>query len=364
VEGDIVYINVETSLTTDDECEEETVQFQEIVSVDTEDLAPGTYLIASGVVERFEIEEAQPAEDAEEEEEGAPPQDATSTEEESAATGTDECEDYAVFLADVTYPDNTDVEAGETFTKTWEIRNDGTCTWGSGYELVFASGEFEEAVSLADPYPEVEPTGNVELSVVVTAPGTAGVHSGAWVIQRPDGDKVRIREGENFDLWAIVVVPDGSVSVIVSETRVLKDGMVCAQANPDYDDEILQKINEAREDNGLPAYELQSQLTSAAWMLTNDMACNDFVDHTGSDGSDWYDRISAEGYNATNSGENIFFSFAGVPEIAFNWWMDSSIHRGNILSSEFTQIGIAYGLNPQTGGSYYTLVFAVPAPDE
>ena len=49
-----------------------------------------------------------------------------------------------------------------------------------------------------------------------------------------------------------------------------------------------------------------------------------------------------------------------MPTMAMNWWMNSEVHRNNILSAKLTQIGIAYALNPQTGAGYYTLVFAVP----
>ena len=364
--------------------------------MDTQGLSPGSYLISSGAVERFELTTEVAAVDTGEaasSEEATVPEETATTEggdtaeagdtsegttaEEPAATdttadpaGTGECEDYATFLADVTYPDNTVVQAGETFTKTWEIRNDGTCTWGSGYGLVGVTGIFLEVTPVEDPFPTVEPSETVELSLVLTAPQDLGVTSGAWVIERAEGGNVQIQSGENFDLWAIVVVGKASAADIVSpvitvdEARVLKDGVVCAEANADYDNQVLALINAVRTNNGLPAYQVNVQLNTAARVLTSDMACNDFVDHTGSDGSSWNDRIAAQGYAHVDAAENIYYGFAGVPEKAFNWWMDSSIHRGNILNSELTEIGIAFALNPQTGASYYTLVFALPEVEE
>jgi uncharacterized protein YkwD len=261
----------------------------------------------------------------------------------------------------VTYPDNTNIQAGETITKTWEIRNQGTCTWGPGYELKFASGSFSQVVSLSDPFPDASPSDSVELSVLLTAPESAGTHSGVWVLQRPEGDNVEVQDGKAFDLWAIVRVVGGTAGTgDEDETKTLKEGVVCAQTNSVYEGQLLQLINNARASNELPAYEVQSQLTNAAWVLTEDMACNDFVNHTGSDGSDWFDRITAQGYDYRDAAENIIFGYGTVPELAFNWWMDSTVHRNSILSSDLTQIGITYALNPQTGASYYTLVFAVP----
>jgi uncharacterized protein YkwD len=361
-EGSILLVDIQVSLGSVDDCEEQIVQFQETVSVETQDLTPGSYLISSGIVERFDIEAAEaPEEDDEGDQQTA--QDGDTTDENPEEPETRDCQDYATFLADVTYPDNTVVAAGETFTKTWEIRNDGECTWGPGYALKGVSGFFSDVAPVEDTFPTVEPSETVELSLVLTAPQTRGTASGAWVIERPEGDNVQIQNGQNFDLWAIVVV-NGGEGNLGDEERVRKDGVVCAQANSSYDSELLALINTARSQNGLAAYEEQAQLTEAAWNLTTDMACNDFVSHIDSNGEDWFERIAGLGYLYVDAGENIYFSFSGVPEKAFNWWLDSSVHRGNILNAEFTQIGIGYALNPQTGGSYYTLVFALPEAEE
>jgi uncharacterized protein YkwD len=379
-EGDIFFIEVKANTKTGSECQQKASPFEEIAVLDVQDLEPGDYLVSSGVVQIFEVASAQPSEEpespADSTEGGQLPEDTTvetgSTESDSQEGGettttqptSDEpldCQDNAVFVADITYPDNTSVSAGEIFTKTWEIRNEGSCTWGEGYELEFVQGSFDQVVSLEEPFPVVEPQESVELSVSVTTPGTAGTHSGIWVIKRPEGDTIQTEQGQAFDFWAIVVVPATRTVVPSTETRDLnEDGIVCAQANTGYVNQLLQLINEARAANGLPAYELQPQLSTAAKVLTTDMACNEFINHTGSDGSDWFDRITAQGYDYEDAAENIVFGYGTVPQLAMNWWMDSQIHRGNILSDSLTQIGIAYALNPQTGGSYYTLVFASP----
>ena len=383
-DDDVFTLNVETTVSTDETCGGEAVPFEETVSVSTGGLAPGTYLVASGAVARFAFgeqveepgegssegeaasggtapEDETPAGDEGETASGDTPDDQTGTEDEPAAGEPRDCEDMADFVADVTYPDNTNVQASETITKTWEIRNQGTCTWGSGYELKFASGSFPQVVSLTEPFPDVAPSDSVELSVLLTVPGSLGTHSGVWVIQRPEGDNVEVQDGKAFDLWAIVRVVGGTAGTGEGdETKTLTDGVVCAQANSVYEGQLLQLINDARARLELPGYEVQSQLTNAARELVDDMACNNFVAHTGSDGSDWFDRIAAQGYIYSDAAENILFGYGTVPELAFNWWMDSALHRDNLLHSDLTQIGIAYALNPQTSGSYYTLVFAVP----
>lgn len=44
--------------------------------------------------------------------------------------------DWAQFITDVTVPDGTKYEPGETFEKTWRLKNIGTCTWTISYSLV------------------------------------------------------------------------------------------------------------------------------------------------------------------------------------------------------------------------------------
>ena len=45
--------------------------------------------------------------------------------------------DWIHFVADVSVPDGTTFEPGDTFVKTWRLQNRGTCTWTPEYRLVF-----------------------------------------------------------------------------------------------------------------------------------------------------------------------------------------------------------------------------------
>ncbi len=119
-------------------------------------------------------------------------------------------------------------------------------------------------------------------------------------------------------------------------------------------------INDARQAEGLHPLSAQSQLTAAARVHSNDMACNDFISHTGSDGSSPADRVTAQGYSYSWVGENIFAG-SSSPQTAFKWWMNSEPHRNNILHSNYTEIGIGYSyLAGSRYGSHYTAVFARP----
>jgi uncharacterized protein YkwD len=94
------------------------------------------------------------------------------------------------------------------------------------------------------------------------------------------------------------------------------------------------------------------------------MACNDFFSHTGSDGSSVGDRVLRQGYVWSWVGENIFATgntSSGAPQQAFDWWMNSSPHRANLLSPNYVDIGIGYIYSSGSSyGGYFTAVFARP----
>ena len=91
------------------------------------------------------------------------------------------------------------------------------------------------------------------------------------------------------------------------------------------------------------------------------MACNNFFSHTGSDGSNVGQRVNAQGYLWSWVGENIFAGGSATPQSAFDWWMNSDLHRANLLHANFTEIGIGYIYEANSlYKGYFTAVFARP----
>ncbi len=88
------------------------------------------------------------------------------------------CEGLA-FVSDVTIPDNSTLTPGQSFTKTWRVRNNGTCPWQTTFELNFTGGERMEGSSglLAN---AIQPGNEVDISVDMTAPDTEGTYRGNW----------------------------------------------------------------------------------------------------------------------------------------------------------------------------------------
>ena len=91
--------------------------------------------------------------------------------------------DSAAFITDVTYPDGSIVGRGNTFTKTWRIKNTGACAWTTAYYLVFVSGEkFGGKNAVALPA-GVGPGGSVDISIQLTAPDQDGRYRGNWKLR-------------------------------------------------------------------------------------------------------------------------------------------------------------------------------------
>lgn len=100
----------------------------------------------------------------------------------SPAPTEDSC-DKAAFVTDVTVPDQTIFPPGETFTKTWRVRNVGTCTWTTDYDLVFVSGEQMGGISPQAMAGSVNPGDTVDISINLKAPATDGDYVGNWQIR-------------------------------------------------------------------------------------------------------------------------------------------------------------------------------------
>ena len=118
--------------------------------------------------------------------------------------------DRAQFVTDVTYPDGTIVAPGTTFTKTWRLKNVGTSTWTTAYQLVFDTGDHMSAGGDPVALPKtVAPGDTVDVSVNLTAPATAGSYRGFWKFQNANG--VRFGIGPNgTSSWWVAITDSGT----------------------------------------------------------------------------------------------------------------------------------------------------------
>ena len=101
--------------------------------------------------------------------------------------------DLAQFVKDISIPDGSVFAPSATFTKTWRLKNAGTCTW-SGSQLVFDSGDSMSGTS-PTPIGTVSPGQEVDLSVNLTAPTTNGSYRGYWRIRNASGVLIPVLGG-------------------------------------------------------------------------------------------------------------------------------------------------------------------------
>ena len=94
--------------------------------------------------------------------------------------------DEAGWVADVTVADGATVQPGQTFLKTWRVRNTGTTTWDAGYRLAFFNHERMGAPESV-PLPPAAPGQEVDVSVTLRAPQTPGVWRSTWKPRTPQG---------------------------------------------------------------------------------------------------------------------------------------------------------------------------------
>lgn len=283
-----------------------------------------------------------------------------------AVTSPPDCKVQAVLLEDVTIPDNSRVEAGEAFTKTWRFKNTGTCHWDN-YTINFLTGDRMGAPDSA-PIPDTLAGSEADVSLELTAPTADGSYSGYFTLKDAEGESIDVGAEKTF--WLKIVVGNPATAP-VSTPRGTSSGGTSGNTsggtkancsfseNGGYVSQIGALINSERQANGLPALAVNSLLASAAQKHAADMACNSMLSHTGSDGSYVNSRIAATGYGASYTEEIIYAG--GGPQVAFNWWMSDKLHRDAILSTKATEIGVGYAyLESSVYGGYIAVDFASP----
>jgi hypothetical protein len=132
---------------------------------------------------------------------------------EAATAGGDDCLD-ASYVADVTIPDNTQLDNGEEFEKTWRVQNAGTCAWPEDTVLAFSSGTQMDAPESVE-VGSMDPGAQVEVSAKMKAPAESGRYTGVWQMKTAAGSfggslTVVIQAGEVTPSTTVVPVSGGS----------------------------------------------------------------------------------------------------------------------------------------------------------
>jgi hypothetical protein len=132
-----------------------------------------------------------------------------------AATSTSDC-DNADFVTDVTIPDGTVLDPGESFTKTWRLKNAGTCSWTPSYAVVFSNGDSMSGPATQALTANVNPGQTVDISVNLNAPSTPGTYTSYW--------KLRNAAGVTFATFYVDIKVGGSGAFAVTGVNLSVSG--------------------------------------------------------------------------------------------------------------------------------------------
>lgn len=139
----------------------------------------------------------------------------------------------------------------------------------------------------------------------------------------------------------------------------------------DFSTHILQRINTLRASGAncgssgqfAPAAAVgwNAQLTQAADGHSQDMAAQNYFDHTSRDGRTFSQRIDATGYVWSTVGENIAAGYPSVDAV-MDGWIQSAGHCANLMNANFTEIGVACvpGTSSTAYNNYWTMDLARP----
>ena len=152
-----------------------------------------------------------------------------------------------------------------------------------------------------------------------------------------------------------LVVVLGIVCIFLSPIQLKKvDARPIASAS-----EILQLVNQFRLDNGLPPFQFNGGLASAAQNQANYMAeFMVFSNHTGYGGSTPLSRAQAAGYSGAVS-ENIVGGTGMSARQGLIWWQNSAVHYRTLVTSRYIEAGTGFATNGSE--NFYVLVVGLPS---
>lgn len=120
----------------------------------------------------------------------------------------------------------------------------------------------------------------------------------------------------------------------------------------DYENEVIELVNEIRVKNGLKALKYDWELSRVARYKSQDMKDKNYFDHNSPTYGSPFDMMKSFGLSYRSAGENIAKGYTS-PKAVVNGWMNSPGHKANILNSSFKKIGVGYVKK----GNYWTQMF-------
>lgn len=189
-------------------CAQVITPFETTIPLNTKDLPAGSYtVIANGASTIFQlpVENTTPN----------PTPTVASAPISTDAPADAPCTDSAKFVTDVTTPDNTVITSNTPFTKTWRLKNTGSCTWDNSYLVVYISGTTmsqQPGYWIVQPGQTVAPGDNVDISVGMTSPVDNGTYQSYWGLKKENGPLMPIQAGANGNSFYVKIKVNNGVT--------------------------------------------------------------------------------------------------------------------------------------------------------
>jgi uncharacterized YkwD family protein/spore coat assembly protein SafA len=159
-----------------------------------------------------------------------------------------------------------------------------------------------------------------------------------------------VKNGDTF--WKIADKTQTGISEIIAANPQVKNiNMIypnqkltiptADKASQSYEKQVISLVNKERANHGLPALKEDWELSRVARYKSQDMHDRSYFDHNSPTYGSPFKMMSDFGIHYGYAGENIAKG-QQTPEQVMKAWMNSSGHRANILSKNFTHIGVGY----------------------
>jgi|HigsolmetaAR203D_1030402.scaffolds.fasta_scaffold00173_34 uncharacterized YkwD family protein/spore coat assembly protein SafA len=209
-------------------------------------------------------------------------------------------------------------------------------------------------------------TAAASLLVALTFIGALAAAPSSVLAQPADTDVYTVKPGDS--LWLIAVKYQVGLSEIIAANPQIKDphwiypgdrvtvplltGVKAIEA------QVVELVNQKRAANGLKPLKLNWELARVARYKSADMRDRNYFSHNSPTYGSPFDMIKAFGISYSAAAENIAAGQA-TAQAVMNSWMNSPSHRSNILSANYTEIGVGYAKGGSYG-HYWTQMFIKP----
>lgn len=205
--------------------------------------------------------------------------------------------------------------------------------------------------------------GKVFLSVAVASLITIGASSYA---SASSPTVHTVRSGDT--MWRIALRYEVGVSELINANKQISNPNLIYPGQqltiPTIDNvkaiemEVVRLVNVERAKHGLSPLAHNWELSRVARHKSQDMINNNYFSHNSPVYGSPFDMMRSFGIRFSTAGENIAMG-QRTAEAVMQGWMNSTGHRNNILSPNFTQIGVGYAVD-RNGRPYWTQMFMRP----